>query len=369
MELAKASIVVVGGGLAGASVAYHLARRGARRLVVLEKEPACGTHASGRNAAMIRQVVAEEPVGALATEGAGFFRQPPADWPVPFVFEQSGSVLLGAGAAWTSLQRWAEAARARGAPAEPRPPDVLRRWIPFLEGADFEGGIVCPTDGVVNLAALLEGYVEGVRRAGGTVMTAAPVTAVETRGGRVAAVVTPAGRIEADVVVDAAGAWALEVARLAGATTPPLRPCRRHLFATGPVPAADRRWPFVWDVTHELYFRPDAGGLLMSACDEVEWGPGDAQVDPAAQRLLEEKVARHAPCLAGVPVVSGKAGLRTLTPDGRFVVGPDPQVAGFFWLAGLGGHGVTTSFAVGALAARLIAEGGEAPAFSPGRFP
>jgi len=148
----------------------------------------------------------------------------------------------------------------------------------------------------------------------------------------------------------------------------PLRPCRRHLFATGPVPEADRRWPFVWDVTNDFYFRPDAGGLLMSACDEQEWGPGDATVDPAAQRFLEEKRARHAPRLAGIPLASGKAGLRTLTPDGRFVIGPDPRIAGFVWLAGLGGHGVTTSFAVGALAARLIAEGGGAPAFAPGRF-
>jgi D-arginine dehydrogenase len=368
MDLANVSIVVVGGGLAGAATAYHLARRGARRLVLLEQEPSCGTHASGRNAAMIRQVVAEESVGALATEGAAFFKQPPADWPVPFVFEQNGSVLLGAGAAWANLGRWAGAARARGVPVEPRTPEELRRWIPLLEGAAFEGGVFCATDGVVDLSALLEGYLEGVRRAGGTVMTSAPARGIEVKGGRVAAVLTPAARLEADLVVNAAGAWAGEVGRLAGAAPLPLRPCRRHLFATGPVPETDRRWPFVWDVTHEFYFRPDAGGLLLSACDEQEWGPGDAPVDPAAQALLVEKVSKHAPRLAGFPVVSGKAGLRTLTPDNRFVIGQDPRVGGFFWMAGLGGHGVTTSFAVGGLAARLIAEGGEAPAFSPGRF-
>ncbi len=368
MDLHRSSLVVIGGGLAGAATACHLARRGARRLVLLEQEPACGTHASGRNAAMIRQVVPEEAVGALATEGATFFKQPPADWPVPFVFEQNGSILLGRGPGWAELRRWAETARARGVPVEPRSPDAIRRGIPLLEGSDFEGGIFCATDGVVDLTALLEGYLAGIRRAGGTVMTAAPVRAIEVKDGRVAAVLTPAARLEADVVVNAAGAWAGEVARLAGAADLPLRPGRRHLFVTGPVPEADRRWPFVWDVTHDFYFRPEAGGLMMSACDQTDWPPGDPPTDPAAQALLAEKLAKHAPRLAAFPPVSGRAGLRTLTPDGRFVVGPDPRVGGFFWVAGLGGHGVTTGYAVGALAARLIADGGDDPAFSPSRF-
>ncbi len=368
MNLETASIVVVGGGLAGAATACHLARRGARRVVLLERESACGTHASGRNAAMIRQVVPEEAVGALATEGAAFYKQPPADWPVPFVFEQNGSILLGSGPGWADLRRWAEAARARGVPVESRTPDALRREIPLLEGAAFDGGIFCATDGVVDLTALLEGCLEAFRRAGGSVVTAAPVRDIETKAGRVAAVVTPAARFEADVVVDAAGAWAGEIARLAGAAELPLTPYRRHLLVTGPVPEADRRWPFVWDVTHDFYFRPETGGLLMSACDHTAWPPADPPTDPAAEALLADKLSRHAPRLAGFPPVSSRAGLRTLTPDGRFIIGPDSRVGGFFWVAGLGGHGVTTSHAVGALAARLIADGGNVPDFAPSRF-
>jgi D-arginine dehydrogenase len=372
MDFEKDSIVIIGGGLAGAAAGYHLARRGARRLILLEKEPTCGYHASGRNAAMIRQVVADEAVGSFARDGASFFKRPPTDWDVPFCFEQQGSVLLGAGPSWTILQDQAAAARARGVPAESYTPDRLRRWLPLLDAADFEGGIFCATDGVVDLQALLEGYLNGIRRAGGRIRTHEAVRDIETRGGRVTAVVTGTDRIPADAVVNAAGAWAGEVGRMAGATVLPLRSCRRHLFSTGPAPGIDRRWPFVWDVTHEFYFRPEEDHLLMSPCDEQEWPPGDPPTDAAAQAVLAEKLSRYAPRLTSFPILSGRAGLRILTPDSRFVIGADPRIEGFFWAAGLGGHGVTTGYAVGAHLARLITNGAAAPdgaaAFSPARF-
>jgi glycine/D-amino acid oxidase-like deaminating enzyme len=132
----------------------------------------------------------------------------------------------------------------------------------------------------------------------------------------------------------------------------------------------DKSWPFVWDVSHDIYFRPEGDGLLLCACDQDQLPACDPAVDAAAEELLAEKINRFMPGLAAASIHRRWAGLRTLTPDGRFVIGWDPRVEGLFWVAGLGGHGVTTSSAVGALAADLIVAGFEnkSEPFSPDRF-
>jgi len=242
--------------------------------------------------------------------------------------------------------------------------------VPVLQDAVLDGAVWSPTDGVIDVHALMEGYLHGVRSAGGQVWTELIATGFRFSGGRIAAVETGDAEIAADVVINAAGAWASEIGRLAGAASLPLRPCRRHLFSTGPAEGVDPEWPFVWDVAHEFYFRPESGGLLFSPCDEEEFTPSDAPADPAYQVALAEKLHQFAPRLLEFSIQTAWAGLRTLTPDGRFVIGWDPLIENFFWVAGLGGHGVTTSPAYGKLAAQILA--GDSPVdadgFSPGRF-
>ncbi len=168
------------------------------------------------------------------------------------------------------------------------------------------------------------------------------------------AVRTPGGRIACRVVVDAAGAWADGVAAMAGLAPLGLSPYRRHIVVTPPQPFVQPSWPLVWHMTEDWYFRPEVGGLLLSPCDQVPWPAGPAQRDSAALELLAEKLAAGCPPLAGLPIQAWWAGLRTLSPDGRFAIGPDPRLQGFFWVAGLGGHGMTGSAAVGDLAAALL---------------
>jgi glycine/D-amino acid oxidase-like deaminating enzyme len=123
-------------------------------------------------------------------------------------------------------------------------------------------------------------------------------------------------------------------------------------------------------VSHDIYFRPEGEGLLLCACDQQELVPGDPPVDETVKELLAEKIEKHIPALSRVSINKAWAGFRTLSADGRFVIGWDPKAVGFFWVAGLGGHGVTTSSSVGELAADLILGGPQqtsAP-FSPGRF-
>jgi glycine/D-amino acid oxidase-like deaminating enzyme len=197
----------------------------------------------------------------------------------------------------------------------------------------------------------------------------AGVRAMERRG-ETFTIVTEKDQVQARVVVNASGAWANTLAELAGAARLPLRPCRRHLFVSGPLSWVDKNWPFVWDVSHDIYFRPEGEGLLLCACDQEELPPGDPPVNGDVQELLAEKIQNYIPALSDVSISRGWAGFRTLTPDGRFVIGWDADVDGFFWVAGLGGHGMTTSAAVGRLASDLLLSRPAAlgEAFSPARF-
>jgi len=362
--------VIIGAGFAGAATAYHLALSGLKDITILEQEAVAGFHSSGRNAAMVRQVVSDPALAALTREGAAFLRSLPADWPVPVGFEQNGSLLLGSGEGWEKLSRDAETAQPVGVAVERWSRDKATQFVPALKGADFDGGVWCPTDGVVDIHALLTGYLKAAQARGVRVRYGCSVKGFKIERGRVVGLATTSdGAIETGTVINASGAWAVSIARLAGALEPPLHPYRRHLFVTAPLSWVNRKWPFVWHITHDLYFRPEAAGLLVCPCDQQEMLPGDTPTDEGVTELLFEKIHRHFPALTEIAIKRSWAGLRTLSDDGRFVIGWDPKIKGFFWAAGLGGHGVTTSYAVGALAAKLILQpdesGGE---FSPARF-
>lgn len=363
-------IVIIGAGFAGAATAYHLTRLGVTDILVLERESIPGFHSSGRNAAMLRQCVPDPDLTALTRDGAAFLRHLPRDWPEPVSFKQNGSLLLGAGASWDKLQNDAETGRRLGIEVELWTPEQAKRHVPVLQGSEFEGAVWCASDGVVDIHALLSGYLKAAARRGARIRYTTPVRAIRMVNRQDLTVEIGGEEIRAKTVVNAAGAWANVIAEMAGTRELPLRPCRRHLFVSPPIEWVDPSWPFVWDVAHDIYFRPEGAGLLLCACDQTELPPGDPPVDAGARELLAEKIDRFMPGLSGVSIQKGWAGARTLTPDGRFVIGWDRQIERFFWIAGLGGHGMTASSAVGALAAELLIGGPDkkSPPFSPERF-
>jgi len=362
--------VIVGSGFAGAATAYHLARRGATDILLLEKESIPGFHSSGRNAAMLRQCVADPELTRLARTGANFIRQMPDDWPEPVGFKQTGSLLLASGAGWEKLQRDVAVGLSVGIEMELWTPAQAKRYVPVLQQAEFDGAAWCGTDGIVDIHALLSGYLKFAVDNGVEIRYHSPVQSVRAVAGDGVEVATDGGVVRAKVLVNASGAWANVIAKLAGAKELPLRPCRRHLFVSPPLDWVDSNWPFVWDVSHDIYFRPEGAGLLLCACDQTEMAPGEPPMDDSVKELLAEKIERFMPALANVSIHRGWAGFRTLTADGRFVIGWDPQVESFFWVAGLGGHGMTTSAAVGELAAALLlgGPGNQAACFRPDRF-
>jgi D-arginine dehydrogenase len=185
---------------------------------------------------------------------------------------------------------------------------------------------------------------------------------------------TTAGLLEADVVVNAAGAWAGAVARTMGEglTDLGLVPYRRHLFHAVPPRAFDPSWPWVWDIPHNVYFRVDEQGATISPCDETPHEPTAPEIDPGIADELARTLELAFPAIASFPRRALHACLRTFAPDRKFVIGPDPRLEGFFWVAALGGCGVTAGILAGEMAARMIlgraVDESARRAFDPGRL-
>jgi D-arginine dehydrogenase len=241
-------------------------------------------------------------------------------------------------------------------------PEDVERLVPATEGGSFVGAAYSRDDGVVDISALLDAFLAAGRARGLQVLSRCQLEGVDAESGAVTGVRTSQGTIATPAVVSAAGAWAPEVARLAGLAPIPLRSLKRHLMVTSALPWASRTWPPVWDLTHEVYFRPEPPGLLLSPCDAVEAPPPGEANDAAALELLADKLTRWFPRLAGIEVASMMAGLRTFAPDGNFVLGEDPRLAGFFWCSGLGGNGMTLSPALGRLVAESVVDRKAPPA-------
>jgi D-arginine dehydrogenase len=350
-----ADVVIIGAGFAGASTAYHLVRRGVRNVVLLERESVPGVHASGRNAALAFSILSDPYEAGLALEGARFIAEPPDGFCSEPLFRRCGSLLVAsAPEGMRSLQESERRARSLGVRGELLSPVEAMRRVPILADAPMLGAFWNPEDGVVDIHALLQGYLGAARTGGCRIHYRAEIRAVRAMHGRVEAVETEQETFHSPCVVNAAGGWAGVVGKLAGVGDRTLQPRRRHLFQTVLDLPIDPKWPFVWHNDVDTYFRPEGDGLLMSPCDATPHPAHEPQVDDAAKVLLAEKLTRAFPSLAQARIASGWACLRTFASDERFVIGRDPELAGFVWVGGLGGHGMTTSFGVGRLGAAAV---------------
>jgi D-arginine dehydrogenase len=345
-------IVIVGAGFAGAATAWALGRLGLGPGVILEREIGYGMHASGKNAALLRLAEADPiilPLALLSFDRIRGFNRG-AEEPL---FQDTGGLTLAGQAGAAKLEHEHRALRESGLMTFLLSAAETRERFPLLARVEFEAALWCPSEGVVDIHALLTRFIRDAREGGFRLFTECAVEELVTEAGRVAGVRTNRGEIRAELVIDAAGAWA---GRLGRAAAPlPLRPLRRHLFVSGAPEGDLADLPFAWHEDAAFYFRPEGDGLLFSPCDETPAAPGEAITDPAAAELLAEKLTRHAPGFADLPLKRGWACLRTFAPDRKPVIGPDPDLAGLFHVSALGGFGMTTSAAVGELAAALIA--------------
>lgn len=346
-----ADVIVIGGGIAGASAAAEIAAAGAQ-VVLLEMESQPGYHATGRSAAMYEPCEGVALVRALTHASHGFFSSPPDGFADVPLLSPRGVLMLG----YEGDERLIADAKRNGfAEADAA---FARSKLPLVK---LDGAIAILWDEQaqdIDVDALHAGRLRALRRAKGDVVTDAAVRC-GARAGNIWRIEAGASTFEAPTIVVAAGAWSDQVAASCGVAPVGLQPKRRSAaILAGPAGVAD--WPEISPVDVSFYAKPTGGKLMLSPADEDPVEPHDAWADDLrlaeAAAALEEMVDMQVQRLERT-----WGGLRTFAPDGLPVVGFDPVADGFFWLAGQGGYGIQTSPALSRLAAALIA-GGEIPA-------
>jgi len=347
-----AEVAIIGGGIAGLSLAFHLARAGQKGIVLLEREDQAGTYASGHNAAVARALTGRDEHTTLAVEGRRRLAE-------AGLMTASGGLLVSVergplDAFEAEAQRHGvEVHRGEGIP------------LPGLKAAEH---LTIPGDGVIDIAGLLRACAEGARAGGADLRFGCAVADLRVTAAGFE-LETDRGILHTKTLAIAAGAWADELGRLAGSHIT-FTPLRRSLVWSGS--AHPQQEPWAWWVDRPFYMRPESGGLLMCPCEEVAvpLPPRGRQPDTDAAVLegLYASLRELAPQLAERPVTRYWTGLRTFAPDRRFVIGWDPWNPRLFWCAGLGGHGMTSGLAVGRLAADCYLKKTTAEPLSPDRF-
>jgi D-arginine dehydrogenase len=345
-----ADIIVIGAGIAGASIAAHLAQ--SRRVVLLEREDRAGYHSTGRSAALFTEIYGNPVIRALTRASRKFLFDPPSGFVEGPLTRQRGCLYIATAAQLEALRSFA--ALPDVAPAT-RSVSIreAHALCPILRDGYTAAALLEPDSSDIDVNALHQGYLRLFRRREGRMVTNAPVHALERAQGGWS---VRAGEevFAAPVLVNAAGAWADELAALAGHARLGLVPCRRTAVLVDVPAGVDvSRWPFVNDIDEQFYFKPEAGSLFLSPADETPVEPSDVQPDEWDVAAAVDRV-EAATTLNITRLKARWAGLRTFAPDRTPVVGFSAEIEGFFWLAGQGGYGIQTSPALSQAAAALI---------------
>ena len=316
-------IVIIGAGIAGAATAYFLTRKGRGDIVLLEREKIAGTQSTGRNAAILRTMIPTPLLNRLACESAEFYHNPPAGFSDQPLVDKVG-VYLAAGAEHIkTLKAWCDDNPESG--LEQVDASHMYKQIPVL-APGLEMVAYKRDDGVLDVHSILQGFLRGAGQAGARLSCGCEFKSLTVRDGRVCGVETGDGFLEASNVVIANGAWASVSNSFSGYALP-FTPYRRHLLVTEPSPQVNPRWPVIWIVGEEFYFRPESGGLLMSGCDTVKVTPEQGEVtDPDELVRIAAKASHWLPSLADARVARAWSGMRTFALDDLFVIGSDPRL-------------------------------------------
>lgn len=344
--------LVIGAGIAGASIAANLAPH--LSVAVVEAEAHAGYHTTGRSAALYSAIYGNAPVRALTRASRAFFDRPPAGFTeVPLLRPRDTLYLIGAGQQ-AIADRFAADEDVRAQTRRLDAEEVVRR-LPILRRDRVEGALLEAGSADIDVDALHQGFLRQARAGGVRLHLGAPLREL-VRDGKGWLAHAEGFSLRAPLVVNAAGAWADAVAQLAGVAPLPLQPLRRTAALIDVPEGIDAKaaadWPAVIVIDESHYFKPDAGLLLISPADETPSPPCDAQPEELDVAIAVDRFET----LSGrrVPRVRHQwAGLRVFSPDRTPVVGFDPTAPGFFWCAGQGGYGIQTAPALGRAAAAL----------------
>jgi sarcosine oxidase subunit beta len=355
-----ADVVIVGAGIVGASIAWHLARAGCRDVLVLERETHQGLGSTGKSMGGVRAQFATEVNVRLSLYSIPFYARFEEETAYPAGYRPHGYLLLATSVSQLDALRASHARqRALGlSQAVVLDAEDVRRMVPPLRVDDIAGATFCPTDGFVDPYSVMNGFTRAALDLGVRLRKRTHVVAIDVEDGRVSGVRTTRGDIATRCVVLAAGAWAAPLARTAGVDLP-VTPRRRMLVPSEPFPGLPERCPMVIDLGTGFHFRPEGRGLLLAWEDPDEPPCGEPVFDRGFVEKLLEKAVQRVPAFVDLAVnpARGWAGLYEMSPDKHGILGPAPGVPGLWLANGFSGHGVMHAPATGRIVADLIVDG------------
>jgi sarcosine oxidase subunit beta len=352
-----ADVVVIGGGIMGASTAYHVASRGCTDVVVLESGEMLGLGSTGLNAGGVRHQFSTAVNIELSKRSIATMERFAEEMDQELGLRRGGYLfLLDNEDDVERFRRNVAIQNAHGVPSRIIDVDEIRALAPEVVLDGILAGSWCNIDGLVDPHGLLQGYVAGARRLGVTLLTSAPATSLSRTNNDTWRVGTPSGEIDAGTVVIAAGPWSAQVAALAGIELP-IEPIRRQIAVTSPIPGLRREFPFVIDFTRALYFHREGTGILTGMSNRDEPPGFDTSVDEAWRDHHLENAIERLPLLESAELAAEWAGLYEVTPDDQPILGRLPHADNIVVCAGFSGHGLMHGPAAGLLIAEEIVDG------------
>jgi D-arginine dehydrogenase len=347
--------VIIGAGIAGASVAYFMSNYA--RVMVLERESHPGVHSTGRSAALFSETYGGEQIRALTRASRPFFERPPRGFADNALLSPRGALVTGTREQSAELQGAWQAMSAFTPQLQLLDQRQVRDLVPVLQPEFAQLGMFEPGATDIDVNALHQGFLRGLRQRGSRVECDVQIHSITRSDGEwlieAALRGAPPQVLRAPLLINAAGAWADEVAMLAGVAPLGLEPRRRTAFLfEPPAGVATAHWPFVTTVGEDFYFKPDAGLLLGSPANADPVPPHDVQAEDLDIALAVDRIERATTLRIERPLRPW-AGLRSFVADGGVVGGFAPGSRGYFWVAALGGYGIQTSAAMGEACAHL----------------
>ncbi|HEV8534487.1 MAG TPA: FAD-binding oxidoreductase [Candidatus Limnocylindria bacterium] len=351
-----ADVVIVGGGIIGASVAYHLTKKGVRDVLVLERDR-LGSGSTGKNAGGIRLQFSSEINVRLSQRSLPRIERFADEIGTDPHFRQVGYLFLitedrDVAPFERSLAMWSKV----GVPARRVTAAEANALFAEVRTDDVRFGTFCAKDGYADPSSMMNGYVARAREAGATFIEDAEVVAISCADGKVTGLRTRSDEIATRTLIDAAGPWAAQVAKLAGIDLP-IQPLRRHIFVTEPLPGLDRDFPLTIEFASGLYAHRESGGVLLGMADPNEKPGFDDSVNWDFMPTVVERALSRFPFLERATIKTGWAGLYEDTPDKHPIIGAIEGADGFISAAGFSGHGVMHAPVTGELIAELIVDG------------
>src|SRR3989304_7956875 len=352
-----ADVVVIGAGIIGASVAYNLAKKGIKEVVLVEKEPFFAACSTGKAAGGIRAQFSTEINVKISMLSQKIFERFQEEMKCDAAYDQVGYLfLLTTPEEKAEFMKNVEMQRRLGLPVEVWTPDQIKRFIPQIKTDDLLCGTFCKKDGLGDPYEFTQGYINRARDLGVEINYETEVTGLEINSGGIKGVLTKGGTIQTEMVVNCAGPFAAQMGRMAGVEIP-VAPLKRQVTTTAPLEFVKPYFPMIVDVQTGLYIHKESGGLLLGWAD-MDTPPGfDLSVDPNYTDQILERALSRIPALEEGKVSGSWGGLYESTPDHLAILGKVPEIEGLILANGFSGHGVMHAPGVGVLLAELIVDG------------